>query len=247
MSVRDEAPRPRPPREELRGTLPDLRVLRDDSHMGTLLGRIAPGAVPPLMTALTGLLVVGTLLMAGQGRLSGITLFAPVAALLLSGLASGHPHDGPYDWLVPPVLRVTEYAYLAVLGSASGVPGPLVFVLLVAVVCHHRDDVSRAAVGVTRPSWVRAAALGWDGRMLVIAIGGASHALAIGYGVLAAYLWVLLVREAVRTWSATEVTDVRTSATTIPSGGATDQGDPRIPRPGHGDGGRPAAGTNGEA
>ncbi len=247
MSVRDEAPSPRPPREELRGALPDLRVLRDDSHMGTLLGRIAPGAVPPLMTALTGLLVVGTLLVAGRGQLAGITLFAPVAALLLSGLASGHPHDGPYDWLVPPVLRVTEYAYLAVLGSASGVPGPLVFVLLVAVVCHHRDDVSRSAVGVTRPSWVRAAALGWDGRMLVIAIGGASHALAVGYGVLAVYLWVLLVREAVRTWSATEVTDVRTSATTIPSGGAADQGDPRIARPGHGDGGRPAAGTNGEA
>lgn len=224
---------------------PDLRFLRDDSHMALLLGRIASGGAPPLLTALTGLLVVGTLLAAGHGRLAGITLFAPVAALLLSGLASGHPHDGRFDWLVPPVLRVTEYGYLAVLGLASGVPGPLVFVLLMAVACHHGDDVARPAVGAARPAGVRAAALGWDGRMLVIAVGGALHALAPAYGILAGYLAVLLVREAVRTWSATPVADVRASA--APGEGDTDPGDQLIPRPGHADGGRPAAGTNGEA
>lgn len=224
-------------------TAPDLRVLRDDSRLCRVLGGIAPGAVPPLPTALTGLLVVGTLLLAGQGRLVGITLFAPVAALLLSGLASGHPHDGRCDWLVPPVLRVTEYGYLAVLGLASGVPGPLVFVLLVAVACHHRDDVTRHAVAAGRPEWVRGAALGWDGRMLVVAAGGSLHAFTPTYGILAGYLAVLLAREAVRTWSATPVTDVRTAA----PGGGTDQGDPRITPPNHADGGRPATGTNGEA
>lgn len=234
-----------PGRERRDPTRPDVRFLRDDSHMALLLGRIAPGGVPPLLTALTGLLVVGTLLAAGHGRLTGITLFAPVAALLLSGLASGHPHDGRSDWLVPPVLRVTEYGYLAVLGPASGVPGPLVFVLLIAVACHHGDDVARPAVGSTRPEGVRAAALGWDGRMLIIAVAGALHALAPAYGILAGYLVVLLVREAVRTWSATPVADVRAGA--APGDGDTDQGDPRSTRPCHADGGRPAAGTNGEA
>ncbi|WP_017570846.1 DUF5941 domain-containing protein [Nocardiopsis halotolerans] len=232
-----------PEPEERTPTDPDLRLLRDDGHISLLLGRIAPGAVPPLLTVLTGLLVATTLLAAGHGRLAGITLFAPVAALLLSGLASGHPHDGRFDWLVPPVLRVTEYGYLAVLGLASGVPGPLVFVLLMTVACHHGDDATRPTVGVERPA--RGAALGWDGRMLVVAVGGALHALAAAYGILAGYLAVLLVREAARTWSATPVANVRASAT--PGDGDTDLGDPRITRPGHVDGGRPAAGTNGEA
>ncbi|OLT28951.1 hypothetical protein BJF83_13265 [Nocardiopsis sp. CNR-923] len=231
----------------MRATVPDLRTLRDDSHVCALLGRVAPGAVAPLLPALTGLLVVGTLLVAVRGQLAGITLFAPVAALLLSGLASGHPHDGRLDRLVPPVLRFTEYGYLAVLGSASGVPGPLVFVLLMVVVSHHRDDVARPSVGVARPAWVRVAALGWDGRMLVVAVGGAFDVLAPAYGALAGYLAVLLVREAVRSWCATPVTEVCTTVVASPRGGGTDRGGPRTTPPGHEDGGRPAAGTNGEA
>lgn len=232
-------------RERLVPSVPDLRLLRDDSHIGVLLGRIVPGLAPPLLTACAAAVVVLVLIAADGGQLTGITLFAPVAALLLSGLASGHPHDGRYDWLVPPVLRATEYSYLAVVGLASGVPGALVFVLLMTVVCHHRDDVARPAVGVSRPVWVRRAALGWDGRMIVIAVGGAFSALTTAYGILAAYLAVLLVREAVRTWSATPVTDVGVSAATQGGDGAGVPGDHPITR--QGDGGRPAAGTNGEA
>ncbi|OOC57281.1 hypothetical protein NOSIN_17625 [Nocardiopsis sinuspersici] len=222
-----------------------MRILRDDSRLSRLLGGIAPGAVPPLLSALTGALVVGTLLAADQGRLAGITLFAPVAALLLSGLASGHPHDGRFDRLVPPVLRLTEYGYLSVLGLASGVPGPLVFVLLVVVVCHHRDEAARPAAGTVRPESVRAAALGWDGRMLVTAVGGAFHTLTPVYGILAGYLAVLLVREAVRTWSATPVADVRAGA--APGDGGAGRSGSETTRTGHADGGQPAAGTNGEA
>ena len=193
-----------------RADVPDLRSLRDDSHMCVLLGRVVPGAIPPLLPAVAGALIVGVLLAADRGELTGITLFAPVAALLLSGMASGHPHDGRFDWLVPPVLRATEYGYLAVMGLASGVPGSVLFVLLVAIISHHRDDVARPAVGTTRPVWVRVLALGWDGRMFVIAVGGALDALSLTYGILTGYMVVLLVREAVRTWSATPVTDVRT-------------------------------------
>ncbi len=234
-----------PARERFLPTVPDLRFLRDDSHMGALLGRVAPGLAPPLLTTVAGAVVVLVLIVADGGRLTGITLFAPVAALLLSGLASGHPHDGRYDWLVPPLLRVTEYSYLAVVGLASGVPGLLVFVLLVTIVCHHRDDVARPAVGVRRSERVRRAALGWDGRMLVIAVGGALSALAAAYGILAAYLAILLVREAVRTWSATPVSDVRVGTATEGGDGTDVLGDHPITR--QGDGGQPAAGTNGEA
>ncbi|GAA1458890.1 DUF5941 domain-containing protein [Nocardiopsis exhalans] len=244
MSAGEAGEEPPSTRERFVPTIPGLRLLRDDSHIGVLLGRIVPGLAPPLLTAVAAAVVVLVLIAADGGQLTGITLFAPVAALLLSGLASGHPHDGRYDWLVPPILRVTEYSYLAVVGLASGVPGPLVFVLLMTVVCHHRDDVARPAVGVSRPVWVRRAALGWDGRMLVIAVGGAFSALTTAYGILAAYLAVLLVREAVRTWSATPVTDVGVSAATQGDDAAV-PGDHPITR--RGDGGQPAAGTNGEA
>jgi hypothetical protein len=245
MSAREAGEEPSSTREHFVPAIPDLRLLRDDSHIGVLLGKAVPGMAPPLLTAVAAAVVVLVLIAADGGQLTGITLFAPVAALLLSGLASGHPHDGRYDWLVPPVLRVTEYSYLAVVGLASGVPGPLVFVLLMTVVCHHRDDVARPAVGVSRPVWVRRAALGWDGRMLVIAVGGAFSALTTAYGILAAYLAVLLVREAVRTWSATPVTDVGVSAATQGGDDAAVLGDHPITR--QGDGGQPAAGTNGEA
>ncbi|SIO89384.1 DUF5941 domain-containing protein [Nocardiopsis sp. JB363] len=222
----------------------DLRFLRDDGHMGRFLGRMVPGIAPPLFTAVTGAIIVAVLLLADKGQLTGITLCAPVAALLLSGLAAGHPHNGRFDRFVPPILRVTEYGYLATLGLASGVPGPLVFVVLVAVVCHHRDDVARPAVGVNRPSVTRNAALGWDGRMLVIAAGGALSALTPAYGILAGYLVVLQVREAVRTWSATTVAETRTGSADI-LGGEEQWGDHPISP--NGDGGRTATGTNEEA
>ncbi|MFY7067933.1 DUF5941 domain-containing protein [Nocardiopsis changdeensis] len=226
------------------GTVPDLRALRDDGHFCRLAGRVAPGLVPPLPTAAAAAMVVLVLLAADRGLPAGITLFAPVAALLLSGTASGHPHDGRFDRLVPPVLRVMEYAYLMVVGLASGVPGPLVFVLLMTVACHHRDDAVRPPVGVARSPRTRAAALGWDGRMLVVAAGSALHVPVPVYGILAGYLAVLLVTEAVRTWSATPVADVL-PAGTVPEDGAG----PGHPRPGYGQEGDPApvAETFGEA
>lgn len=246
MSAVDTGGHAERPRRRCEPLDPDLSLLRDDGRICVLLGRIAPGAVPPLLPALTGALIVGTLLLAGRGQLTGITLFAPVAALLLSGLASGHPHDGRFDWLVPPVLRVTEYGYLAVLGLASGVPGPLVSILLVVVACLHRDDVARPAAGTVRTDGVRAAGLGWEGRMLVIAVGGAFHALAPAYGILTGYLVVLLVHEAVRTWSSTPVTDVR-SRTTAADDGVTDRTDAGKARTDRTGGARSATGTNGEA
>ncbi len=225
------------------GPAPDLRGLRDDGPLCRLLGRLAPGAAPPLPTAAAAALVVLVLLAADRGQPAGITLFAPVAALLLSGTASRHPHGGRYDRFVPPVLRATEYTYLTVVGLATGVPGPLVFVLLMTVACHHRDDAVRPPVGVTRSRRARASALGWDGRMLVVAAGSALHVLTPVYGILAGYLAVLLVAEAVRTWSATPVADVAAART--PSG----EGGPGHPRGGYGQEGDPApvAGTNGEA
>ncbi|RNL82337.1 DUF5941 domain-containing protein [Halostreptopolyspora alba] len=186
----------------------DVRFLRDDGYLGDGLGRIVAGAVPPLLPMLGGVVVTATLLVAGLGQDSGITLFAPAVALLLSGVASGHPHDGRRDWIVPPILRGTEYVYLLALGHGSEVPGPLVFVLVAAVAVHHRDAVCRTHCGVRPPTRAIRARLGWDGRMLLVALGGVLGWLPFAYGALASYLVVLLVWDAWTSWLAAPVATV---------------------------------------
>lgn len=186
----------------------DVRFLRDDGYLSDGLGRLVAGAVPPLLPVLGGVLVTVTLLVAGLGQNSGITLFAPAVALLLSGVASGHPHDGRCDWIVPPILRGTEYVYLLALGHGSKVPDLLVFVLLAVVAVHHRDAVCRTRCGVRPPTRAIRARLGWDGRMLLVALGGVLGWLPFAYGVLAGYLAVLLVWDAWSSWLAAPVTTV---------------------------------------
>ncbi|TQN30383.1 hypothetical protein FHX37_0260 [Haloactinospora alba] len=184
----------------------DLGICRDDGHLGSALGILAAGALPPLLPAVVGAGATCALLAAGLGNLTGITLFAPVALLLLAGLASRHPHDGRSDWMVPPILRGTEYLYLLALGYGAGVAEPLVFVLIAAVVLRHRDVAHRARCGVAPPLWARRAALGWDGRMALAALGGVLGWAPFVYGALAGYVLVLLGAESAVSWCATPVT-----------------------------------------
>ncbi|MEY9215296.1 hypothetical protein NI17_015565 [Thermobifida halotolerans] len=183
----------------------DLRFLRDDGHLSTGIGALVQGALPPVLPAFAGILVMGVLLSTGLGDLSGVTLFAPAAALLLSGVASAHPHNGRYDWVVPPLLHGAEYLYLFALGYGSGVPGPLVFALIAVVVLHHGSAVRRAHHGVPPPEWAVRAMLGWDGRMLLIAAGGVMGWFPFAYGLLLGYLAVLLVWETAAGWLAAPV------------------------------------------
>ena len=53
--------------------------------------------------------------------------------MLLAAPGSAHPHDGPLDWITPLVIQAGQYVYLAALGFAKGVPGPLIFALTALV------------------------------------------------------------------------------------------------------------------
>lgn len=186
----------------------DLRFLRDDGHLSTGIGVLVQGALPPVLPAFAGILVMGVLLFTGFEDLNGVTLFAPAAALLLSGVASAHPHNGRFDWIVPPLLRAAEYLYLCALGYGSGVPGPLVFALVALVIFHHGSSVRRVRHGIPPSEWARLAMLGWDGRMLLIAAGGALGWLPFTYGLLLGYLAVLLAWETTTSWLSAPVTAV---------------------------------------
>jgi hypothetical protein len=173
-----------------------LRTLRDDGVCSRALGRLAAGALPPLLATTAGVLVTVILVMVGIAGHGGVILFAPVAALLLAGVGAEHGHDGRRDHWVPPMLRGTEFLYASALGFGLGVPGPLVLLLVTGVIVHHGVVVERIHHG--RPvGWIPAASLGWDGRMLLLAVGGMLDAAPLVWGMLAGYLWVLAVRSVV--------------------------------------------------
>ncbi len=180
-----------------------LQAYRDDGPIATFLGRLAQSNLPPLAPALVGLVITAVLLLVGGGSENGWVLFTPAVALLLTGPAASHPHDGPLDWLVPPVIRAIEYGYVAVLGFAHGVPEPLIYLLIAVLAYHHYDTVYRTRQRLWPQEWVFRAGLGWDGRMLVIAAAGLIGVLPFAYAALAVYLGVLFGAESVSTWTQT--------------------------------------------
>jgi hypothetical protein len=181
-----------------------LVVYRDDGPISGFLGRLAQGNLPPLLPVLVAAAITLVLLIAGVGGKSNPALFAPVVALLLTGPASTHPHNGRLDWLVPPLMRAIEYGYLAVLGFTNGVSEPLIYVLIAVLAYHHYDTVYRTRQKLWPQEWVSRAGLGWEGRMLIVAAAGFVGALPFVYAALAAYLGVLFVVESVLTWTRTD-------------------------------------------
>jgi hypothetical protein len=174
---------------------------RDDGVIAQSLGRLAAGQLPPLLPAIAGVTVTVALAAAGlhYGRIMAI---APVGAMLLAGLGRSHPHDGRLDWLVPPLLRAGEYIYLAALGISAAVPTPIIFALIGVIAVHHYDVAcrERLAHGLAPSPRAVAAGLGWEGRMLVIAIGSMLGFAPFAYALLSAYVWILFGWESLTSW-----------------------------------------------
>ncbi|GAA3444302.1 DUF5941 domain-containing protein [Planomonospora venezuelensis] len=207
-----DVPDPRPPAaprlpgfSARRATAPRgaVATYRDDGPAARAMGVPAAGELPPLPPVLVGAFVTGVLLSVGAAGTDGLTAFAPVVALLLlAGLGSSHPHGGRLDWLVPPVLRLTEYGFAAAAGFAHGVPPWLLFLFLGALVFHHYDVVYRVRQGLHPPAWLAAAGFGWDGRMLLLALGGLTGQLTAVLALLSLYLWGLFGWESLTCWLA---------------------------------------------
>ncbi|MET7461529.1 DUF5941 domain-containing protein [Nonomuraea sp. 3-1Str] len=175
---------------------------RDDGSLSRGMGALVAGQLPPLPPVVAGAFVTGVLLMLGVAGSDGLALFAPAVTLLLAGPGSSHPHDGRFDWLVPPILRVIEYSFVAACGFAHGVHPVLIVVLLGALAFHHYDLVYRLRQRVYPPPWLSKFGLGWEGRMLVIALAGVAGVMTFGYALLALYLWGLFAWESLTCWLA---------------------------------------------
>ena len=132
-----------------------IAAYRDDGPISLWLGRLVEGRILPVPPVLVGVFVTVALALLGMGNLSGVLVLTPVEAMLLAGLGSCHPHDGRLDWLVPPLLQVGEYLFLAALAFTRAVSPPLVFALIAAVVLRHLDVAYRARNRIRWPAAAR--------------------------------------------------------------------------------------------
>jgi hypothetical protein len=167
----------------------DLAAYRNDGWMAREIGLIVQGRLPPLLSAVVGVVVTSVLAALGMANLPGVLMLTPVEAMLLAALGSRHPHDGARDWLVPPLLLAGEFLYVAALGLAHQVPPVVIYSLLAAVVLRHLDIAYRArhGAGISADTY----GLGWDGRMLLIGLGAMSGQATLVYIAFSGYLWVL--------------------------------------------------------
>jgi hypothetical protein len=185
-------------------------LYRDDGPLSLALGSLALGslalgrlgAAMPWLVALIGMVVPSVVASLGLPR--SALLVAVVWAVVLGGIGSRNAHSGRVDWLAVPILRTGEYAVIAMAGLAADVSPPLVFALLCAIAFHDYDTVDRVRQGratdADRFAPLRLLGLGWDGRLLVLAIGFAAGHLDVVFIAGTAYLWTLFAAESAYGW-----------------------------------------------
>jgi hypothetical protein len=176
-----------------------VRACRDDGEVVGWAGRLVQGNIPPLPTAIAG--TAGAVLLAAlglRGALGFISL-APVVVLMLAAPGSGHPHNGRFDWLVPSIMALGQLVYLAALGFAWTVPGPVVFAIcgLTAVwsaglaAGGPAGTLARGSAGRDQPR-----RLGWEGRLFIAGLAAIFGIATLGYVGLATFLAVQIGRRA---------------------------------------------------
>jgi hypothetical protein len=195
--------RPRQPATDRAGDGPagqpgGVAACRDDGPIARVAGALVHGQLVPLPPAVAGLIATVLLAGLGLGSLDGLVLLTPVAAMLLAAPGSAHPHDGPVDWLAPVIIQAGQYIYLAALGFAIGVPGPVTFALLGLTGLRQLDVAYQAWHPVT-PRGARGS-LGWEGRMLVAGFSAMVGLGTVGYLALIGYLGWLLVGNGLSGW-----------------------------------------------
>ena len=184
-----------------------LTIYRDDGPFAAAHFRVRSGLpIPAVVLALAALLVVLVpLAIEGDEAGDGLAGAAIIAAVLLGALSQVGRAGGGFDWLVPPALRLTEYAGLLWLGSVAGGNGlPAAFALVCALAFRHYDLVYRLRHrGVTPPAWVDNAGLGWEGRLLLGVLLLQFGVLPEGFFILAVVFAAVFVGESVAGWTGT--------------------------------------------
>jgi len=184
-----------------------LLACRDDGPVALWAGRLVQGNLRPLFPTAVGVLGTIGLAVLGLRDPSGAIALAPVAVLLLAAPGSSHPHDGQFDWLAPVLLLLGQLIYLAALGFAWGVPGPLVFAVSVLTAAWYANRATGLGGGGLRGQGDggltgkgggglrgQSASIGWEGRIFLAGLAATLGLATLGYVGLTAYLAAAISR-----------------------------------------------------
>lgn len=193
-------PAPDPYEERLRVQTARLLAYRDDGPLvAALRGRVGPG-LPPVPSVVVALLAIVAMAAAGLLK-DGPILLAPVLIMVALVLpTAARDHLGRLDWLVPPLIRGTEFLTIILIGLNAGAPKWMLFVLIYVIGYHTYDTVYRTRQSIWPPDWVFRAGLGWEIRLLLIGAGAALGVLTWVLAALTLYLGVLFAVESVTSW-----------------------------------------------
>ncbi len=75
-----------------------------------------------------------------------------------------------FDWLMPSVLRLLEGAILIQIAITTDLDGSVIFLLLLAILFSHYDNMYRALQGEKKPAWLSIAGGYIFGRLFIIAL-----------------------------------------------------------------------------
>jgi Family of unknown function (DUF5941)/CDP-alcohol phosphatidyltransferase len=181
----------------------ELESFRDDGAIARLLGRLGRRLPPPLLVVAGVAPMLAAIAIRGDGA-SDATLLAAIGWLVVvAGLSGGRTGTSRVRWIVPPLLRLGEYAGLLWIGTLDGARGaPGAFALLAALAFRHYDIVYGLRYrGAPVSDRLGVAALGWDGRLVLGCVLLLVGALPAGFYVLAAMIAVVFAGAAVRDWS----------------------------------------------
>ena len=155
--------------------------------------------VAPLALLAPALIILGGAIVVGEGKSNAV---APVLLAVLFGAASsGTVATDRLRWLVPPALRVIEFAAIAWMARLGG-HVEAGFAFLAAVCFRHYDLVYRLRHrGTESERLVSVLGLGWGGRMLLVLVLLLTGAMPLGLYIAAGLLALLWVGDAVRAWT----------------------------------------------
>jgi hypothetical protein len=195
---------PDPDEERRRIQTARLLAYRDDGPLVELLRDKMGAGLPPVPAGLLSLLAVVVITVTGvlgDGDGTGPIMLLPVLVMVaLMVPTAPRDHLGRFDWLLPPLIRGTEFLTIIVLGIAAGTPKWLLFVLIYVVGYHTYDTVYRTRQSIWPAPWVFQAGLGWEVRLLLLGAGAALGLLTWVVAVMSVYLGVLFAVESVTSW-----------------------------------------------
>lgn len=178
-----------------------LQLYRDDGPIARAIGSLVRLAHSLLIVVA---IVPVFVLMAADGDGASDAAAGGVIAwlVIVGGATSRTPPTDAFRWIVPPVLRLVEYAGLLWLGALAGEESqPAAFAVLSVVAFHHYDLVYRLRnVGTEPPRWIGDLALGWDGRLVLGYILLVAGALPAGFFIAAGLLAGAFAAESVAGW-----------------------------------------------